>query len=482
MTSTTKSIHLLVLLHGMWGHPGHLDEMARIVKETHERDSRDHDELRVLLAETNREEGTYDGIDWCAERVVDEILNEIDAIQHQQETRVTKFSITGYSLGGLVARYVVGILAQKGFLISGDDDNFDQSSSPTPSSYRMESMNFSTIATPHLGLIRYSTLFSSLAHKLGPRLLSRTGEQFYLQDTNTSSGRPLLDIMSDPELPFYRSLTMFKQVRIFANAVNDLTVPYVTAAMEEEDPFVDWEETGLKVEYHPRYRPIITSYIVSSSSPHKSKSKHSKPLIPLPPFLIKPFPFNLFIYALLPLLVPLAFVLVFVRFTRATGRSRLRISRLEKRFAEGKSPSLLQALSDLERQVERRIEDAVVDAIDDPVGSTRTSGTSTPSIRGQMSPSPSPSPSPSSSITLPKPNPNKKPSKNTPLITPLQRIICARLNSLPGLKKEIVFIDESKPIAIRNSHAPIVSRDVRNFKHHRIGEGVLRCWAEGLIM
>ncbi|GAW03793.1 DUF676-domain-containing protein [Lentinula edodes] len=67
-----QPVHLLVLVHGMWGHPGHLAEMARIVEETYARE-----ELHLLLAEANREEGTYDGIDWCAERVVDELTKSI---------------------------------------------------------------------------------------------------------------------------------------------------------------------------------------------------------------------------------------------------------------------------------------------------------------------------------------------------------------------------------------------------------------------
>ncbi|KAJ3878350.1 DUF676-domain-containing protein [Lentinula edodes] len=555
-----QPVHLLVLVHGMWGHPGHLAEMARIVEETYA-----GEELHLLLAEANREEGTYDGIDWCAERVVDEIVDEINKIQ--QLKRVTKFSITGYSLGGLVSRYVVGILAQRGYFVTDDNDDGPSSSSPI----RMTPMNFNTIATPHLGLIRYSTLFSSLAHRLGPKLLSRTGEQFYLRD-NWAAARPLLDIMSDPSpsLPFYRSLTLFKQVRIFANAVNDLTVPYVTAAMEDEDPFVDWEERGVKVKFHPKYRPIITSYSVPSSSPSspafkstfaqrspsKRKPKLSKPFIPLPPFLVKPFPLNLLIYASLPLLVPLAFVLVFIRFTRATSRSRVRIRGLEDRFSGSDNQhhtngvqSLLQMIQAIEHRVERVIEDAVVDTIDDPVGggsiSANPSGASTPlygdgTTAYSPSGSPEPSPPPESVLTStaaalastppnatsminPKPShsPSELPksSKNAPLLTPLQRTIAARLNTLPGLSKEIAFIDSfvdevpgnednnhksrdeaiinnsskstkptkskpkhSIPIPIRNAHAPIVSRDVRNFEHHKIGEGVLRCWAEGLVV
>ncbi|KAJ3798502.1 hypothetical protein GGU11DRAFT_808204 [Lentinula aff. detonsa] len=184
---------------------------------------------------------------------------------------------------------------------------------------------------------------------------------------------------------------------------------------------------------------------------------------------------------------------ILVIFLKSTLSSFTKASRI--RYDQG-----TKALSDLERQVERRIEDAVVDAIDDPVGdstatNTNSPGTSTPSDRERLSPSPSPSP-PSSTY---KSSPNKESSKNAPLLTPLQRTICARLNTLPGLKKEIAFINEfvdgdeeyisslnptsqstkrskktkakAKLIPIRNSHAPIVSRDVWNFEHHRIGEG-----------
>ncbi|KAJ4469573.1 DUF676-domain-containing protein [Lentinula aciculospora] len=560
-TPVLVPVHLLVLVHGMWGQPGHLSEMARVAKETYEDKKEGKDEeLRILLAEANREEGTYDGIDWCGERVVDEIVAEINVIQKTRK-RVTKFSITGYSLGGLVSRYVVGILAQRGYFVVENTIGGQRNSN-----ILMIPMNFNTIATPHIGLVRYSTLFSALAHRLGPKLLSRTGEQFYLKDewvsatsdgdgeSNIIAGRPLLDILSDPSpnLPFYNSLTLFKQIRIFANAVNDLTVPYVTAAMEEVDPFVDWVERGVQVEYDPRYKPLITSYTLDKSK-SKPKPRPSAPLIPLPPFLIKPFPINLFIYSLLPLLAPLLFVLVFIRFTRATRRSRLRIRALEdtskSKHVEDGFTHVMQAIGNFERRVERGIADAVVDTIDDPVGrsvsaAVGTSGTSTPlygedsgsdspslSVSTTTSPGPSTpksskSPSPSEHELTPlnlMANPNPKPSKNTPLLTPLQHTICKRLNTLPGLKKEIAFIDEfigekqdestdfaidvstqsieSKhpasttkhnktnsnkpvpiPIPIRNSHAPIVSRDVRNFVHHRIGGGVLRAWAEGLVM
>lgn len=68
------SIHLLVLIHGMWGNPSHLAEMSRIIKETKAEPSSSGVELKVLLAETNRDDSTYDGIDWGGERVAQEVL------------------------------------------------------------------------------------------------------------------------------------------------------------------------------------------------------------------------------------------------------------------------------------------------------------------------------------------------------------------------------------------------------------------------
>lgn len=68
------ALHLLVLIHGMWGNPGHLSELNRIVLETHSDSSAAGVELRVLVAEANREESTYDGIDWGGERVAKEVI------------------------------------------------------------------------------------------------------------------------------------------------------------------------------------------------------------------------------------------------------------------------------------------------------------------------------------------------------------------------------------------------------------------------
>jgi dienelactone hydrolase len=116
------SVHLLVLIHGMWGNPNHLSELARIIRKERGGSSATT-ELKVLVAEANRDDSTYDGIDWGGERVAKEVcsplsqssplvdgnqvLDEVQKLK-EDEKKVTHFSITGYSLGGLLARYVVG--------------------------------------------------------------------------------------------------------------------------------------------------------------------------------------------------------------------------------------------------------------------------------------------------------------------------------------------------------------------------------------
>ena len=46
---------------------------------------------------------------------------------------------------------------------------------------------------------------------------------------------------------FFQALSRFQHVRIYANSINDVTVPYVTAAIETEDPFLDHAFNGVTV-------------------------------------------------------------------------------------------------------------------------------------------------------------------------------------------------------------------------------------------
>ncbi|KAI0695350.1 DUF676-domain-containing protein [Cerioporus squamosus] len=422
----SQYVHLLVLIHGMWGNPSHLAELRRIMEETRCQATSEKgpggERVHILVAETNRDDGTYDGIDWGGERVAEEIFEEVKKLT-EEGRKVTRFSVTGYSLGGLIARYVVGILHQRGFF---------QDVVP---------VNFNTIATPHVGLPRYPGMLSSLFAYFGPRLLSRTGEQFYVVDKWSQNGRPLLEVMADPNRIFYQALTLFQQVRIYANAINDVTVPYVTAAMEEDDIFVNYGTNGMKLptEVAPPPKPRALS---------REWFKSLKPDRPLlPPALQFKFPFNILLMVITPVLIPLVFSLVITRLALASRASRSRIKLLEK------DQSSTERLVHVIGRLEREMEGVAIDIFDSP-GSTGVS-------------------SPTSS----EPNLFSQPETSTQAASDSKRRIVRSLNTLPGLKKELAFIHP-----VRNAHAVIICRDVKRFPSHRQGEGVIRHWADHFIV
>ncbi|CAL1714629.1 unnamed protein product [Somion occarium] len=430
----------------MWGNPGHLAEMKRIYTETlcpsDSPRGPNSETVHILVVETNTESSTYDGIDWGGERVAEEIRAESKRLEAEGKT-VTRFSVTGYSLGGLIARYVIGILHQQQF--------FDK---VTP-------VNFTTVATPHIGLIRYPSFRSSLFAFLGPKLLSRTGEQFYAVDQWSARGRPLLEVMADPERIFFQALSSFPHVTFYANAVNDITVPYMTAAAELDDPFAEHLAHHVTIEFDEKYKPIVKSWTPAppgSAQPPKPRifsRKWFESIKPrLPPALDFKFPYNIIIIVSLPVLFPALLILVVVRLSMDSHSSRSRIKLLEEDESYG------HRLIHVVGQLEKSMEDAVAELIDDQ-GNVEPQLPSTDTLADTCPPGthdqPSEAQTPQSS------------SEGSSLLTPRQRRMVATLNSLPELKKELAFINP-----VLNSHATIVARDIQKFKHHAIGHGVLQ--------
>ncbi len=112
----------------LWGNPNHLSYLASALRDKHS-----EEKLHILVPKTNSDTFTYDGIDLGAERVTQEIETFIEELE-KQGSAIKKISIVGYSLGGLVARYTIGLLYSKGWF------------------ERMKPVNFTTFATPHLGV------------------------------------------------------------------------------------------------------------------------------------------------------------------------------------------------------------------------------------------------------------------------------------------------------------------------------------------
>ncbi|QIW95531.1 hypothetical protein AMS68_001049 [Peltaster fructicola] len=214
--------HLVVICHGFWGNPTHLNHLRKTLLKTHSDAG-----IEVYVPKSNSNNHTYDGIDRGGERITHEILQRFDELK-QTGNSIKKFSIVGYSLGGLIARYIVGLLYNDGF--------FNE----------VEPVNFTTFASPHLGVRSPKVGYQvDTWNWLGSNLLSVSGQQLYLTDNFRETGRPLLDILADPGSTFIRGLQRFEKRTLYANIHHDPAVPYYTACFSKHDPYVDLEAVDL---------------------------------------------------------------------------------------------------------------------------------------------------------------------------------------------------------------------------------------------
>jgi len=195
------------------------------------------DKLHVLVAKRNAGTFTYDGVNTGGERVAEEVEGKLEELTESGHD-ITKISVIGYSLGGLIARYAIGLLFHRGVF------------------EKIQPVNFTTFATPHLGVrTPLKGYHSHLWNVLGARTLSLSGRQLFGVDKFRDTGRPLLAVLADPESIFIRALAQFKHRSLYANVVNDRTVTYYTAGISRTDPFV--EPDSVKINYIPGYEDVI---------------------------------------------------------------------------------------------------------------------------------------------------------------------------------------------------------------------------------
>ncbi|KAG0292129.1 hypothetical protein BGZ98_002713, partial [Dissophora globulifera] len=303
-------VHLVILHHGLWGNKGHVKFIADQFKK------RFGDRILVYRAESNESSLTYDGIDICAQRAVEEIHEVIRVIEDggnikdlqgrknkgkqssnknkkgsnssssstssansspsnsrissknnshedlpstnshiehnsngnsKRLKKVTQFSFLGYSLGGLIGRFVLGMLDMAKF--------FD----PVEQGGRgIEPMYFVTMATPHLGIRMPSgSTWSKMFNYLSSRMLSRTGEQMQLIDEYIP-GKPLLLVMSEADGLFIKALSKFKRRAVYCNIRNDRSVPFWTASFSDADPFHELD--AMEIQYNTGYSSLIESF------------------------------------------------------------------------------------------------------------------------------------------------------------------------------------------------------------------------------
>ena len=284
-------------IHRLWGNPSHLDFVASALREKY-----GVDQLVVLVCKRNAGTFTYDGIEVGAERVAKEIEEQLEELAHEGY-HIKKLSMVGYSLGGLVARYAVGLLYHKGW--------FD----------RIKPINFTTFATPHLG-VRTPVLGyrNQIWNVLGSRTVSTSGRQLFTVDSFRETARPLLSIMADPDSIFIHALSQFERRSLYTNIVNDRSAVYYTTSISRTDPYAQLDQ--LQLNFVKDYDPVI----LDSEQPYSLRQENDPPsfygrLVKSSGTVVKRLP----LFVALALVIPLASVAFLINSGVQTMRSRQRI-------------------------------------------------------------------------------------------------------------------------------------------------------------
>ncbi|EAT82101.2 hypothetical protein SNOG_10707 [Parastagonospora nodorum SN15] len=260
-----KADHLCVLVHGYEA----LQEGSTDARFS-------EDQVEILVAKRNAGSFTYDGVDTGGERVASEVEQKLGDLKNDGN-EIKKISVIGYSLGGLVARFAIGLLYSRGV---------------------------------HIWNI------------LGARTLSMSGRQLFGIDKFRETGRSLLSVLADSNSIFIKGLAQFQHRSLYANVVNDRTVTYYTAGISQTDPFVKPENVTMN--YISGYDEVI----LDGDNPVSPKAPEAPPaftqrLVSTTSTVIGRVPIVAFLTVFIPIGTTLFLVNSVVQSFRSSHRIRL---------------------------------------------------------------------------------------------------------------------------------------------------------------
>ncbi|CAG8145884.1 unnamed protein product [Penicillium salamii] len=420
--------HLCVLVHGLWGKPSHLDYVASTLKETF------HDDVYILCPKANTGNYTYDGIELGGERLVHEIEETLHELAERGQ-KITKISMIGYSLGGLLARYAIGLLEARGLLD------------------KLEPMNFTTFATPHVGVrAPLKGWKDSIFNVLGARTISQSGRQMFLIDQFRDTGRSLLSVLADPDSIFIKGLKKFQRKSIYANLVNDRSVLFYTSALSKVDPFVNL--ANVNINYVKGYENVIVDPDTYLLPPTQRKTGTFAERVWKK---CKSVAFWVPLSLLLVVLVPLAIAIFLINAGIQTCRSSKRIRMHENGglFGKYRVPLLVQ---DVQHVVEQVFEN--VNASQEPAylsnSDTEVSDSAPDKENGPSTSTPAPSDIQVEASSARRRSSGASVHSPKLALTPEQFDIINSLNEV-GLRKYPVHIHKN-----RHSHAAIIVRSAKD--------------------
>ncbi|KAK1301885.1 hypothetical protein QJS10_CPB12g00750 [Acorus calamus] len=226
--------HLLVLVHGILASPSDWTYVEAELKRQL------GSNFLIYASSSNTYTKTFTGIDGAGRRLADEVMQVV-----RSTGSLKRISFLAHSLGGLFARYAVGVLYSSDPLNNGQLD--DITSSTNDGSVKpacnpqlgkiagLEPVNFITLATPHLGVRGKKQLpfllgvpiLEKLAPPIAPFIIGRTGRQLFLTDGKPSRPPLLLRMTSDCEDgKFISSLGAFRCRILYANVSYDRIPPH----------------------------------------------------------------------------------------------------------------------------------------------------------------------------------------------------------------------------------------------------------------
>ncbi|KAI3496164.1 hypothetical protein L1887_38517 [Cichorium endivia] len=223
------------------------------------------DKVIVHCSECNSSTLTFDGVDRMGERLATEVLMVV-----KRWPEVSKISFVSHSLGGLVARYAIGILYENIPVIKSPNLNEKNTNNSEQKQFLeskiagLQPVNFITVATPHLGSRGHRQLpflcglpfLEKRAPLTAHWLVGRSGKHLFLSDDDDDvDGRPLLlrMVYDSEEIKFMSALRSFKRRVAYANANYDHVVGWNTSSIRRQH---ELPKPNLLVK-HEKYPHII---------------------------------------------------------------------------------------------------------------------------------------------------------------------------------------------------------------------------------
>ncbi|KAK9088849.1 hypothetical protein Scep_027931 [Stephania cephalantha] len=240
--SKSEPDHLLVLVHGILASPSDWTYVQAELKK------RLGSNFLIYASSSNTYTKTFSGIDGAGKRLADEVKQVV-----RERESLKRISFLAHSLGGLFARYAVGVLHSSISLSSSQPNELPVSQNRTPEASTsffgrgtiagLEPISFITLASPHLGvrgkrqlpLLLGVPILEKIVPSIAPILVGRTGRQLFLTDGEPSKPPLLLRMTSDcEEGQFISALAAFRSRVLYANVSYDHMVGWRTSSIRRE--------------------------------------------------------------------------------------------------------------------------------------------------------------------------------------------------------------------------------------------------------